>query len=109
MWTISDEQLRKTEALMQDEYMRRVCKFVSDDDEFAWMPLQRIREDAEAILDKRLRGLFDDEKYSAAYVILALKYPDLMVPAVRDIKIIIDDMKKKQQEKIEAITYYINN
>lgn len=94
---------------MLEEYMLRVCKFVAEDDKFAQMTPQRLREDTEAVLNKRIRNLFSDEKYCAGYVILALKYPEFMVPPVRDIQIIIDDMKKSQQEKIEAMTYYLNN
>ncbi|MCC8035020.1 MAG: hypothetical protein LIO77_03685 [Rikenellaceae bacterium] len=109
MWTISDEQFVNIKASIQEEYMLRVCRYISEDAEFSWMLPQSIRDQAEKVLDKRLRNIFKEEKYCAGYVILALKYPNLMVPPVRDIKIIIDDMKKSQQEKIEAINYYINN
>lgn len=110
MWTISDEQLRKTEASMLDEYMCRVCKFVSDDDEFAWMPPQRIREDAENILDERMRVLFKDEKWAAEFVKFSFRYPRIIsAPYNRDIRLILEDNELLAKEKIERIDYYINS
>lgn len=110
MWTISDEQLQKTEASMQDEYMRRVCKFVSDDNEFAWMPMQRIREDAENILDQRMQELFKDEKWAAEFVKFSIKQPEIInVPYNRDIRLILEDNELSAKEKIDKIDYYINS
>lgn len=109
MWTITEKQFEKIEQSMLEEYMLRVCKYISDDREFSWILPQQIRDDSEKILDKRMRYLFTDEKYAAEIVKLGLKHPDLLSPPVRDIKLILDDMKKSQKEKINAISLYINN
>lgn len=110
MWTIADTQFEKISQSMLEEYMLRVCKYVSDDKEFAWILPERIKDNAKKVLNKRMRYLFKDEKCAAEIVKLNIKYPDILTPPHRrDIRIILDDNKMEQKDKLGAITNYINH
>lgn len=95
---------------MQEEYLHRVCKYVSEEKEFARILPQRLREDAERVLDERMRHLFKNEKCAAEIVKLFVKRPDILTrPLRRDVRIILDDTKKSQEEKVAEMIHYANN